>query len=643
MNLNSNYFEYQAIQKNRKLFILHLALAAVFLVSIIWVTFRTKSQYLVSLEVFAGLAVSAVFTTLVQKFIDPVPQPLAFTVIGLSFLVVAFWLSRKRINRKFEFSYISALPVFSFLLALSIIVAKAQSWSLNNAVFSGIGRLAFAEDNAKWVNFSANVAQGNDLYFNDGTGGALAVIIVLTSVFVAIFSELVLGGPNVVGITVQTIICVQAVLLVLAPLALTPVLMNFRRNMYVEQGFDQVFFQRNIGIFVGTLFSAAGLSMGIVATTAMGHLSFAVIILQLSFWATCVLYNWPMRQNWLLITVIGSSQALVWLPLPALSVAIAIAGLFFGAIELRKQRTWARIFTLIGLAINLIVLVWLMIPSVTYLASSTSTSTSIHLVIAEGGTLAPKKADLFIFALLVIGCLLLCFENRKTFNWKHLIRVYPVMFILGFAVAVAVYDYLVAPIGWPHYGSRKLGYGAILISSVVIAPIGISGFFQKVKFRWLLAPIAIAALVITYSFTYTSFYFSTGLFMPSSWSSSEIRANDGKVQTEHWINKVNPRNEQLNSLEGYPIGCIKVKNGVIVQELTDQYICTRFLISVNALENSSTALVWPFTSSANTDIIDRLDGLPIAAKSHPFMVINDDGDVVGVVSFDEYMKIYQGK
>ena len=118
--------------------------------------------------------------------------------------------------------YVIVLPMVVlglFLILMRIFAPSAPG------LLTGVGYLikhTIAEDNAKWLNLTSQLAAGKDLVFNGYAGGPLILVMVTMAALISVLSMLLLGGVNEVAVAVNTVIGTQFFLIALVPIAFAP-------------------------------------------------------------------------------------------------------------------------------------------------------------------------------------------------------------------------------------------------------------------------------------------------------------------------------------------------------------------------------------------------------------------------------------
>lgn len=603
-----------------------------------WVIFVTRDATRVMLYFLGAVSLASIASLTWQHFFGLIPVFVSQIIITVGFLgtVAFFRTNRERTAPRADFGII--LPLSSAVIGGVLLIARLVTVRENPIFFAGAGRIAYAEDNAKWLNFAANLAQDNPLHFQAGTAGGLAVLLVIAGSVAWLLSVVFLGGVNEAGISIGAVLGLHAAVLVIAPLSLSPIVTKYsslRRDGSKTTG-DNASLPLVAGLIISVFFLVA--AMGAIAT--FGHLSLAVVMVQLVFWLTFMLYLWENKRDLFLVTIIGASAGLVWLPLPPLALAMLLAAAALAMLRWRKSGDKSDSWTAVAIVVVGIVIMWLAVPEIRYLSARTLPSTSTEIVVAEGGTMKANNFELVILLVALTGVTFYLWSIRSQLKPSMIWRGYPLVLIAGFSVAVFGYDYLVAPDGWPHYGARKLGYLTVVLCSTALLPLALQGFHRaaarKNSLVYLFGAVVVVALMLSQTLTQAG----TNTFKRSAWTNYDVRRIDNKPQEEFWVKRVNPPNQIQDSVASYPIACVQVENGKIKPGINDAYFCTRFLLSLHASESAGSALFTPLLAAPNEDGIAFMESLPNELSDLLVLVIDSEGNVTGEISVKDYIDLY---
>ena len=293
-----------------------------------WWVSRNAVLVVVSIALGFGLAGNFVQTTIALG--------IGWTLYGLQLFVVgvliAILLIVVRITRRESGALgsrkrqllavgVPALAIGTGLILLRLIAPDSPG------DLSALGYLInhpLAEDNAKWLHLTSQLAQGNEISFNGYAGGPLLLVMSVVASLIAVLSAVLLGGVNEVAVATNTVLGTQFLLIALIP--------------FVFAAFAQGKFTNLKGMArsVPVIASWTGMFVVVLASaviTSYGHLSLQFVLLVLVLWAGVFL----METSFLLrlsTTLVIATTASVWLPLNVLGFVIILVGL---VVVLRKR------------------------------------------------------------------------------------------------------------------------------------------------------------------------------------------------------------------------------------------------------------------------------------------------------------------
>ena len=229
---------------------------------------------------------------------------LAIFVLLLALAFVRRGSPRGGVRRQL-FVIVLPMVVLGLFLILMRVFAPSSPGPL-----TGVGYLikhTIAEDNAKWLNLSSQLAAGQDLVFNGYAGGPLILVMVMMAALISVLSMLLLGGVNEVAVAVNIVIGTQFFLIALVPIAFAP---------FAERVVPQ--WPRVSGVaarmvpapLVWVAMFVVGIASSVV--TSYGHLSFQFVLIVLVLWSTGFLLGTKVPQARLFMTLVIATTASVW-------------------------------------------------------------------------------------------------------------------------------------------------------------------------------------------------------------------------------------------------------------------------------------------------------------------------------------------
>jgi hypothetical protein len=275
--------------------------------------------------------------------------------------VAAVAVKRRRVSlAPFKRQLYAVIVPFALLLVLLVIITTV--WTAEPAFLHPVSFLmghSVAEDNAKWLDFTAQLATGGPIQQGVAMGGPLALYLTLIATAMGVVSQVVLHGYNEVAVAANSVVFGEFFLVVLAPLALAPLAEARLRG---RSGQLRARIPLPL-IWLSTLILAAT----VLLVTAYGHMTFQFTLLVCSLWAVTFLSQVPIRRARLLTSLVIAGAMTVWLPLNVLAVVILVGWLVI--LVGRGLRLGRSQFDLIGLALWLVFAVSLWEPiksSITY-------------------------------------------------------------------------------------------------------------------------------------------------------------------------------------------------------------------------------------------------------------------------------------
>jgi len=258
----------------------------------------------------------------------------SWTVRGLQGLVVAVmvavvalaWARRRRsaqtsrpqgsLRRQFITIVVPSTVTGGYLLAMRLLAPDSPG------ALSALGYLINhpqAEDNAKWLNLSAQLADGRVIEFTGYAGGPLLLVMSVMAALISVLSIVLLGGVNEVAVAANTVVATQFLLIALVPFALAVFAeVRLRAKRLAAHGGAAPTVPAVL-VWVGML--TVALASAIV--TSYGHLSLQFVLLVLVAWfAIYALSGSRWLQLAASLTVVTTAS--VWLPMTAVAGATIV-------------------------------------------------------------------------------------------------------------------------------------------------------------------------------------------------------------------------------------------------------------------------------------------------------------------------------
>jgi hypothetical protein len=551
------------------------------------------------------------------------------------------------------------LPV---LILLGFFILVTTSWTEEPAFLRPVSFLmgnANAEDNARWLDFTAQWASGEQIYQPVPIGGPLQLFMTFIATVMAVISEVTLGGLNQVAVAANSVIYGEYALAIMAPIALATLAeAKFRPRM--QSG--------ALGKAALLPVPALWLGMGILsvfslAVIAYGHLTLQFTFLIAGLWSATFLAASRIPRARLVSSLAAAASMTVWLPLNVIAVMVVVA---WAALYIsRLIRFGARSVDWVGFALLALVSVGVFQPvySSLYYLFISSQGFALPGGFAAGGV----STGVFLFVPALAGSILFAATGGTE-------QVTAILGILAVASVIAA----AVVIGWQPARSRLSGYrrfatlGAFTVISVSIFILdfwstGSGPNYGSMKFSYLLvgivlattAPIALMALnpergrvmtmprwvglaaVIMILAVDTLLPRAGSLLRPEMWS-PPIPFNNTSG-SYWWPAEVNGTGDQ--PIAGNPMACVYLPEGSLVPTaivpsgLSDPqrvYACTRQLSGLAGLDAEAQPIVdwlrreWFTNEPAWAAVYDSFANLPDYVLDRPVILLDDGSNVKGI-------------
>ena len=518
---------------------------------------------------------------------------------------------------------------------------------------------SLAEDNAKWLDFTSMLAAGGDIEQYVPMGGPLQLVLVFVATLLGAISLVVLGGYNEVFVAANTVVYGQYFMVVIAPLALAPLVGERLRRPTSSgrSGHERVPWPL---VWLGALV----LVLTNLMLTAYGHLTLQFTILVCALWVTAYLV-WSRVPRALLLTSMSVAVAMtVWLPMNAIA-AVLVAGWLIHLIA-QAMRSGRAALDIVGLGIVLLVAVCIWEPmrsSLSFVLSSAPSAAEPLLVLGGGiGAVALVAApvlagltDSTLFAAgggtekttallaMLAGVALVATAvviSRQQSARQGYARFIPVLLLGGFAVLLNCMDQW-ATGSAPHYGSYKFTFMVTIVIIATCLPVGMlllePGVSGMSLARW--AGVGAVILVLTIDSLLVR---SVAAARPEQWSPPIPFENP---RSYWWPADVN--GSAVQTITDNPVACVYLPQGanapsaILDSQLSDPqrvYSCTRLLAGLSGVDGPAQPVVdwlrreWLTNTRAWTDVHGYLAAMPDSVLDKNVILLDDGSNVIGIES-----------
>lgn len=539
------------------------------------------------------------------------------------------------------------------VVLFGLLTAVVTWWSEGPGLLRPVGFLmghSIAEDNAKWLDFSAKLATGEAVDQAVPLGGPLQLYLVFVATLMAVVSQLMLGGINEVMVAANAVIIGQFLLVALAPVALSPL---------VEAKVPKVSGGRTRipvpFVWIGSLV----LALAILMLTAYGHLTLQWTMLIAAVWVGVYLTRPPLPFVRWLTAMSVASLLVVWFPMTVVSLVMILGWL---GVLIRRVSTGPRSRAdVFGLAITALVALTVFEPlrsSFVYVAGTsgislsaagpggggiqaaaalipTPTITNSSLFLAAGGT---EVATPILAALAVLAAVAAAYVVSRGTDRVSYVPLIPIFLLAGFAVLLSVLDQW-ATGSAPNYGSLKFTFMAVIVIASVALPVGLTlidaGAHGMSVARW--SAVGGVVLLLTVDPLLVR---SIAAARPEQWSPPIPFDNPSSYW---WPAEVNGTDDQ--PISSNPVACVYLPNGaaapsgILDSQLSDPqrvYSCSRLLGGLAGTELESEPVVdwlrreWLTNTRAWSNVHNNLSRLSDDVLDRQVILLDDGSNVIGL-------------
>jgi len=574
---------------------------------------------------------------------------LQLLVASVMVAVVAFALLRRRsgsasgsLMRQLVTIVGPALVIGLYLLAMRLLAPD------NPGPLSAVGYLINhpqAEDNAKWLHLSSQLADGRAIEFSGYAGGPLLLVMAGMAALISVLSLVLLGGVNEVAVAANTVVGTQFLLIALVPFALAVFAEN---KIAVSSARDR---SRAYVPAVLVWVSMLVVALASAVITSYGHLSLQFVFLVLVGWLSVFVMSAP---RWLRLaaslTVVAAAS--VWLPMTAVAIVLLVALLVWvlrerwwaglAAVVATLVASWDALFSstlyLIGVDVSQIPVVGAVLSNVQGdevvdlgPGPSGEVIATAHLFRAPGATevATPLLGALGVVVLLAAVWVM---SRRGTVGWKFA----PVVLLGGYAAFIAAMDSITTATS-PNYSLNKLLFALVVVVIAAYLPVAFMALdFPEVRMtalRWAGAAGVVVLLTVD-----TLLPRALSALSPLLWPSIDSSA------PAYWsAAEVKDRGSQ--PISSLPVACLFAPpTSAAPTSLPlgqESYSCTRLLIGLNGLEGTMRGTPiflqtdW-LSQQSNWDSLSELVAGDAAANpGRSVILMNPSGGLAGIGQLEE--------
>ena len=592
---------------------------------------------------------------------DATSLQLALLIAFAAVFVAALFSSPRRTGRRVvPFARQMAAVIAPTLVAFAFVLVSRALAAPGSGAFTGVGFLILrqhAEDNAKWLDFTAQLIAGAPIEQGVPMGGPLQLCVVLVSTLLAVVSLLAFGGVNEVFVASNSVIYLQFALVAIVPFALAPLA---EARIAGRQGSEQRRFIPAPAIWVASLVMMAAS----LAVSGLGHLTLQYVFLVVGLWAGVFLVGTRIRHAYLLTSLAVAVVSVVWFPIMPVSAVILIGCAVMVIVLLARSRRISDVpFVPLALVVATVVLMWTSMASAfVYMADITPTASetggggargvsaglgvsTLQLLSSQGGTEQVSSIlAILAGASAVLGTIFIMRSRPGPQGIAALKRFAPLILIAGYALALSLLGTWYAGTG-PEYGALKTTFMATIVVIAVTLPFAILEIGRRGSGRAIVPALAIIAVVYLLTVD-TILPRALTLISPQQWP-----ATNADPRGYWWPAEV--RNTADQSIAANPIGCAYLPQGAEVPSvLVDgqrAYSCTRLLAGLSGMDSATAGqpLVdwarreWLTNTPAWLDAYPSFLNMPDSVRAKQLILLDVNNRVVGLASVQSLMDKYK--
>jgi hypothetical protein len=525
-----------------------------------------------------------------------------------------------------------------------------------------------AEDNAKWLATSAQLATGAPITSFSAVGGPLLLVMTLAAAMASALSTLTLGGVNEVAVSANTTLLSQAVLICVVPFALAPLFAS-RLTRWTPDG------QRvrgrlpyPLGILGVTIVASAS-----ILVTQFGHLTLQFVLVSFAMWVAYFAMRVRAGGAFVLTTLMTAMTAQVWFPIGTMAVVLLLALVAWGLLRARRPGMRRTALATAGAAVVILILMQEFLRSSIAFSLGTSAwgaaaagatgigggaargiaagvrvaaESTLEIFGNPGGTEALTVTMFAVMAVcLVVSLPLLAGPQLRATGRPRLSSLapfIPVVVLLGFATAVVLLDFWSTGKG-PNYASNKMMFAAGIPILAAFLPISLlrldAGQRRLTPTRW----AAIAAIV---------FLLVADTFIPRAVARLKPAMFPAAGTPAPYWALAEVRDTATQPLSSNPLGCVYLPQGAerpsVMLPMDGQvaYSCSRLMSGLSGVGDTAGPFVaWQLDEwLQNTSYWDyyapALNSIPADVRARSVILLGEKGEVVGLAPLQSLLTRY---
>ena len=587
-----------------------------------------------------------------------------FLLVSLSAILIVSFIWPKRpvtrgVKRQFLTVWLPLLVLAFLLFYITTLLTEEVAFLRPVGYLIGHGE---AEDNAKWLDFTAQWAAGGQIDQGVPLGGPLQLVLTFVGTLMSAASSVLLGGINQVAVAANTVVFGQFFLAISAPLVLAPLAEQRFKGKSIPAPF----------IWLGGLVTT-GAALVVINN---GHLTLQFAFLAIGLWSAVYLSEVAIPRAKLVASLATAAAITVWLPLNGLAVVILLGWFFvfarhafrngLGQLDWIGVALWAivtvGVFQPIASSMNYVfdtdILVSAGVPGGGMVASALIPQLGIFTGLADTGLFAAAGGTESVGALLGILAVASVFAagaylrgSSKNEGKDLYVRFTPIGAVTSFALAIYVLDFWITG-GGPNYGSQKFTFLVVVAATTTSLPLALMLLDPDARskmsvLRWM--GVGGVVFLLTLDSIVPR---AVAIARPENWS-PPIPFNN--ISGGYWWPAdVNGLSNQ--PIESNPVACVYLPNGatapsaLVPSGLSDAqrvYACTRQLAGLSGVDTDAQPIVdwlrreWYTNTPAWEPAYANLTQLPDFVLDRPVILLDEGSNVIGLEPLRALLERYK--
>jgi hypothetical protein len=542
---------------------------------------------------------------------------------------------------------------FTLAFLVSRMLAPGELTPLSSVGFF-VEKVA-AEDNAKWLNATSQLADASIVDTWANVGGPLILVMTFAATLIGSMSFLLYGAVNEVAVSAGSVIFTQIFMVIISPFALAPIIEKRYRKISGGKLLPATY----------SLLSVAVLAASTAVLITYGHVTLQFTIIAITLWIASFLAPTAGLPGRLLTTFAVIATAMVWFPLGGISLMLLIALLAYFVYAVLRKSGEHRVAAITGLVTTLIL--WVIMFA--FLNSSLRFSLGLDpagtasseigggvaggIAAAVGGigsvTLPlfddPGGTEVVTIPLLVLTLismlgLVWVRVGRNQLTRGQLLTFGPIIVAGGYALIIALADFWAVGSG-PNYASLKISFAIFIPILVASLPFALMVFHPGKSRVNAVGLTAVAAIVVLLTLDTLSPRAVLQL-KPANWPN---------VSSGPYWYPAEVRDIGVQPLASNPVGCVFLPRGSAQPTALPQgqliYTCTRLLSGVAGVEVSAAPIVkwqldeWLQNREMWSEMHAYFSSLDPEILGRTLILLDQDRAVVGIETIEGLLRRYQ--